>query len=64
MNLVVTSVLAAVSLGLAIVFGVIGARPSRPLARPRLVPWRFLMMLAFALMVAALVHVVSLLKAT
>lgn len=64
MNLVVTSVLAAVSLGLAIVFGVIGARPSRPLSRPRLVPWRFLMLLAFALMVAALVHVVGLARGT
>ena len=64
MNLVVTSLLAAASLGLALLFGAIGARPSQPLARPRLVPWRFLMLLAFALMVAALVHVVGLLRGT
>ena len=55
-------VLAGVSLGLAALFGAIGARPSRPLSRPRLIPWRFLMLLAFALMVAALVHVVGLVR--
>ncbi|HEY7852018.1 MAG TPA: hypothetical protein VIB82_03530 [Caulobacteraceae bacterium] len=62
MTLAVSLALAGVSLGLAVLFGVVGARPSRPLARPRLVPWRFLMLLAFALMVAALVHVVGLVR--
>jgi hypothetical protein len=54
--------LAGLCLGFVVLFGVIGARPSRPLARPRLVPWRFLMLLAFAVMVAALVHVVDLVR--
>ena len=62
MNLAVTLVLAAVSLGVAILCGVLGARPARPNAGPRLIPWRFMMLLAFALMVAALVHVVSLVR--
>ncbi|HXU99734.1 MAG TPA: hypothetical protein VG166_04485 [Caulobacteraceae bacterium] len=64
MNLTVTLILAGVSLALAVLCGVIGARPSRPLSAPRLAPWRFLMLLAFAVMVAALVHVVTLVRGT
>jgi hypothetical protein len=62
MTLTFTLVLAGVSAALAVLCGVIGARPSRPLSPPRLAPWRFLMLLAFAVMVAALVHVVTLVK--
>jgi hypothetical protein len=62
MNLPVTVVLAGASLALAVFCGVIGARPSRPHRAPRLAPWRLLMLLAFAVMVAALVHVVTLVR--
>jgi hypothetical protein len=54
--------LAAVALGLAVLFGWLGARPAKPLAAPRLTPWRLLMMLSFAVMVAALVHVIGLVR--
>jgi hypothetical protein len=58
----VTVTLAVLTLGLTVVFGVLGARPARPLSGPRLIPWRFMMLVAFALMVAALVHVSSLVR--
>jgi hypothetical protein len=48
-----------VTLGLAAI-----ARPAKPLAAPRLTPWRLLMMFSFAVMVAALVHVVGLVRGT
>jgi uncharacterized membrane protein YsdA (DUF1294 family) len=60
MDFTVTLALAAGFLSLTLVFGWIGARPARPLARPRLIPWRFLMLLAFVGMLATLVHVVAL----
>ena len=63
MNLTVTLILAGVALALTFVFGALGARPVKPLAHPRLMPWRFMMMMAFVGMVAMLVHVVALLRA-
>jgi uncharacterized membrane protein YsdA (DUF1294 family) len=63
MDLTVTLVLAVGFLTLTILFGWIGARPARPLARPRLIPWRFFMLLAFVAMIAVLVHAVALLRA-
>jgi hypothetical protein len=39
-----------------------GARPAKALQPPRLTPWRLLMMVAFAVMVAALGHAVTLLR--
>ncbi len=62
MNYPLTESLAAVSLALTVVFGWRGARTARPHAAPRLVPWRFLMLLAFTILVATLVHLVALAK--
>jgi hypothetical protein len=62
MNLPLTLTLAGVALALTILFGALGARPVRPLAAPRLIPWRFMMMLAFLGVVAMLVHAVALLR--
>ncbi|MHB8528580.1 MAG: hypothetical protein ACYC8V_03600 [Caulobacteraceae bacterium] len=62
MTLPLTAALASLFAALMIVCAVMGARPSTPLRPPRLVPWRLLMLFAFAAMVAMLVHVVSLLK--
>jgi drug/metabolite transporter (DMT)-like permease len=62
MTLPVTAVLAGLCLALTVLFGWLGARPPRPHRGPRLVPWRFLMLLAFTGMVALLVHVVALLR--
>ncbi len=63
MDLPVTLGLAGVALGLTVLFGALGARPARPLAAPRLMPWRFMMLLAFLGVVAMLVHAVALLRA-
>ncbi|HEY2051485.1 MAG TPA: hypothetical protein VGH03_19270 [Caulobacteraceae bacterium] len=62
MALVPTVILAACALALTVLFGWLGARPVNPLRGPRLVPWRFLMLLAFLAMVLALVHVVALVR--
>lgn len=62
MTVSVTAALAALCLALAILFGWQGARAARPHAGPRLVPWRFLMLIAFTGMVAMLVHLVDLIR--
>ncbi|HWA61785.1 MAG TPA: hypothetical protein VG939_10440 [Caulobacteraceae bacterium] len=62
MGLELTAALAAAALAIALFCGWMGARPTKVLGQPRLVPWRFLMMLAFAFLVAVLVHLVALLK--
>jgi hypothetical protein len=62
MALVPTALLAASALALTVLFGWLGARPANPLRGPRLVPWRFLMLLAFLAMVLALVHLAALLR--
>ena len=62
MDMPLTLVLVAVSLSLTVLFGWLGARPAKPLTHPRLVPWRFLMLLAFTAVIAALVHAVALLR--
>ena len=63
MELLPTLALAASALGLTLLFGWLGARPAKPVARPRLAPWRFLMLLAFVAMIATLVHAVALVRA-
>jgi hypothetical protein len=63
MDMTVTLALAAGFLALTVLFGWLGARPAKLLAHPRLVPWRFLMLLAFVGMIAVLVHAVALLRA-
>jgi hypothetical protein len=62
MTVPVTAALAGLFLMLAVLFGWRGARAARPHAEPRLVPWRFLMLIAFTGMVAMLVHLVNLLR--
>lgn len=62
MNLLITVSAAGAALALTILFGWLGARPARPLGPPRLVPWRWLMLLAFTALVAMLVHLVTLAK--
>lgn len=62
MSLVAAGILAGVALVLAIGCGWMGARPAKALGAPRLVPWRMLMLIAFAVMVAALGHVVAVVK--
>jgi hypothetical protein len=58
----VTATLAGLCLALTLFCGWRGARASRPHAEPRLVPWRFLMLVAFTAMVAMLVHLVALVR--
>lgn len=50
-----------VSVALVLLFGWMGARPPDLKRGPRLLPYRFLMMLAGALALLMLVHVVNLL---
>ncbi|MEO8927228.1 MAG: hypothetical protein ABI306_08695 [Caulobacteraceae bacterium] len=63
MTLAVSLSIAAACLALTVLFGWLGARPATPLAPPRLVPWRFMMMIAFVGMIAMLVHAVALVRA-
>ena len=60
-NLPVTLLSAAVGIGLTVLCGWRGARPPDVVRGPRLVPWRFLMILAVAWVLMMLVHVVNLL---
>jgi hypothetical protein len=62
MSLVPTLALAGLALLLAVLFGALGARPAKPLAAPRLVPWRVMMLAAFTAMLAFLIHLVTLLR--
>ena len=61
MGLTPTLVLAALLAAATALCGWLGARPPRPLAGPRLVPWRFLMLLGFVGVLLFLAHVVALL---
>ena len=56
----VTLILLAVSLGLTLLFGWLGARPPNLKRGPRLLPYRFLMLLAAAMGLLLLVHLVNL----
>jgi hypothetical protein len=62
MTVSMTAALAGLFLTLTVIFGWRGARAARPHTEPRLVPWRFLMLLAFTGMVAMLVHLVNLIR--
>ena len=57
----VTLASAAVGLALVVLFGWRGAQPPNPHRGPRLVPYRFLMILAAAWVLLMLVHLVNLL---
>ena len=56
----VTLSLLAVSLGLTLLFGWLGARPPDLRRGPRLAPYRFLMLLGAAACLLLLVHLVNL----
>ncbi len=62
MSVPTTAALAGLCFVLAVLFGWRGARAARPHAPPRLIPWRFLMLIAFTGMVAMLVHLVNLVR--
>jgi hypothetical protein len=53
---------AGVALALALACGWMGARPAKALTAPRLTPWRLLMLVSFAVAVAAIGHIVALIK--
>lgn len=61
MGLTLTLSLATAALALALFTGWRGARPPDPRRGPRLIPWRFLMMLAACALLILAVHVVNLL---
>ncbi len=61
MNLTVTLALLAAVLAFAVFAGWRGARPSQPHLGVRMVPWRFLMILAGAAAFLLIVHVAALL---
>lgn len=64
MSLPLTLALLAIALGLTAGFGWLGARPPDLRRGPRLLPYRFLMLLAAAGGVLLLVHLVNLLGVT
>ena len=62
MGVALTGSLAAAMLIATLLCGWLGARPVKPMAAPRLVPYRILMLFTFAFMVALLTHLVTLFK--
>lgn len=62
MTVPVTAALAVLFMAITLLCGWRGARAARPHAEPRLIPWRFLMLVAFTGMVALLVHLVNLVR--
>ena len=62
MTIAVTAALAGLCLALNVLCGWRGAQAARPHAKPRMIPWRFLMLVAFTAMVAFLVHLVTLIR--
>jgi hypothetical protein len=61
MSLPLTLTLLASTLGLSALFGWLGARPLDFRRGPRLVPWRFLMLMTAPVAIVLLVHAVNLL---
>ena len=61
MSLILTLALLAGAVALAVFAGWRGARPSQPHLGVRMVPWRFVMILAGAAVLVLLVHVAALL---
>ena len=55
-----TIIALALCFALAVLFGWLGARPPNPAKGPRLIPYRFLMLLAGAGVLLLLIHVRSL----
>jgi len=63
-DLVPTVILAVVASALAVFCGYMGQRPMNPKKGPRMVPWRFLMLLLVVGAVMLVVHVLNLLGFT
>jgi hypothetical protein len=63
LDLTASAILAAAALAATLLFGWLGARPAKPLAAPRLAPWRLMMLVVFALAVAVLSHMVAIWRA-
>jgi hypothetical protein len=61
MGLIPTILLAALALGLTIFCGWRGAKPLKTILKPRMVPWRPLMVVCFVAWVAVMAHLVTLL---
>ncbi len=61
MTMPVTLALLAAVIGLLIFAGWRGSRPSQPHLGVRMVPWRFVMVLAAALALPLIVHIAALL---
>lgn len=59
-----TLILLAASVGLTVLAGWRGGRPPDLVRGPRMVPWRFLMILAAALVMLLLIHVGTLMGVT
>ena len=55
-----TVILLAASAILTVFFGWMGSRPLDPKKGPRMVPWRFLMLLGFTLGLLMVVHLLNL----
>jgi len=61
MSLTLTLALLAAVVALAIFAGWRGARPSQPHLGVRMIPWRFIMILAGAVALVLIIHVAALL---
>jgi lysylphosphatidylglycerol synthetase-like protein (DUF2156 family) len=61
LSLTLTVILLSLSALLAVFFGYMGARPVNPNRGPRMIPWRFLMLLSFTAALLMLVHLLTLL---
>ena len=57
MSLTTTLILLALTLAVMVFTGWRGARPPDPLKGPRMMPWRFLMLLSAAMATLLLIHV-------
>ncbi len=60
MGLTPTLIVAAVAVGVGALCGWLGARPAHPHRGPRLIPYRFLMILCAAVLLLMLAHLVNL----
>ena len=56
MDILITVALIALAIGLAALFGWLGARPAVPLKGPRMVPYRLLMILCAAAVLVLATH--------
>jgi len=59
MDVIVTLLLIAAAVGLAALFGWLGARPPNPLRGPRMAPYRLLMILCAAAVLVLATHLAS-----